>query len=176
MAAATTRFVNSTKHFAVVTKYFCYPYINKWLCWYNKTFFSSFYLVCLMLICSSIQSYLVVNPVFGLLLWTYRVLCSRSVWCAENVSSRSNCRVWVRDCAESSVAIDTLSGRLPWACSAPYFSYPPPGAARGTFLLPIVTWSPAAVGAPPVLSAEITFLGTMSLERDTPLKGQALQR
>ena len=24
----------------VLTKYFCYPYFNKWFCWYNKTFFS----------------------------------------------------------------------------------------------------------------------------------------
>jgi len=37
-AAATKRFVDRTKHF-VVTKYFCYPYFNKLLCWYNKTFF-----------------------------------------------------------------------------------------------------------------------------------------
>jgi len=29
-----------TKHFVVVTKYFCYPYFNKWLSWYNKTFLS----------------------------------------------------------------------------------------------------------------------------------------
>ena len=39
-AAATKRFVDRTKHFIVVTKYFCYPYFNKWLCWYNKTSFS----------------------------------------------------------------------------------------------------------------------------------------
>ena len=45
-AAATKRFVDRTKHFVVVTKYFCYPYFNKWLCWYNKTFFS----VCLYLL------------------------------------------------------------------------------------------------------------------------------
>ena len=38
-AAATKRFVYRTKHFVVVTKYFCYPYFNKWLCWYNKTLF-----------------------------------------------------------------------------------------------------------------------------------------
>ena len=38
-AAATKRFVDRTKHFVVVTKYFCYPYFNKWLCWYNKIFF-----------------------------------------------------------------------------------------------------------------------------------------
>jgi len=38
-AAATKRFVDRTKHFVVVTKYFCYPYFNKWLCWYNKTLF-----------------------------------------------------------------------------------------------------------------------------------------
>jgi len=37
-AAATKRFVYRTKHF-VVTKYFCYSYYNKSLCWYNKTFF-----------------------------------------------------------------------------------------------------------------------------------------
>jgi len=28
-AAATTRFVGRTKLFVVVTKYFCYPYVNK---------------------------------------------------------------------------------------------------------------------------------------------------
>ena len=39
-AAATKRFVDRTKHFVVVTNIFCYPYFNKWLCWYNKTFFS----------------------------------------------------------------------------------------------------------------------------------------
>jgi len=40
-AAATKRFVDRTKHFVVVKKkYFCYPYFNKWLCWYNKTYFS----------------------------------------------------------------------------------------------------------------------------------------
>ena len=38
-AAATKRFADSTIHFVVVTKYFCYPYFNKWLCWFNKTFF-----------------------------------------------------------------------------------------------------------------------------------------
>jgi len=38
-AAATKRFVDRTKHF-VATKYFCYPYFNKWFCWYNTTFFS----------------------------------------------------------------------------------------------------------------------------------------
>jgi len=37
--AATKRIVDRTKYFVVVTKYFCYPYFNKWLCWYNKTFF-----------------------------------------------------------------------------------------------------------------------------------------
>ena len=37
-ATATKRFVYRTKHF-VVTKYFCYPYFNIWLCWYNETFF-----------------------------------------------------------------------------------------------------------------------------------------
>jgi len=40
LAAATKRFVDTTKHFVVVTKYFGYPYFNKWLCWYNKTFYS----------------------------------------------------------------------------------------------------------------------------------------
>jgi len=39
-AAATKRFVDRTKHFVVVTKYFCYPYFNKWFCWYNKTFYT----------------------------------------------------------------------------------------------------------------------------------------
>jgi len=39
-AAATKSFVDRTKHFVVVTKYFCYPYFNKWFCWYNKTFYS----------------------------------------------------------------------------------------------------------------------------------------
>jgi len=39
-AAATKRFVDRAKHFVVVTKYFCYPYFNKWFCWYNKTFYS----------------------------------------------------------------------------------------------------------------------------------------
>ena len=34
-AAATKRLVDRTKHF-VVTKYFCYPYFNKWFCWYKK--------------------------------------------------------------------------------------------------------------------------------------------
>jgi len=29
LAAATKRFVDRPKHFAVVTKYFCYPYFNK---------------------------------------------------------------------------------------------------------------------------------------------------
>ena len=38
-AAATKRFVERTKHFVVVTKCFCYPYFNKWFCWYNKPFF-----------------------------------------------------------------------------------------------------------------------------------------
>jgi len=38
-AAATKHFVDRTKHF-VVTKYFCYPYFNKWFCWYNKTFYT----------------------------------------------------------------------------------------------------------------------------------------
>jgi len=38
-AAATKRFVDRTKHF-VETKYSCYPYFNKRLCWFNKTFFS----------------------------------------------------------------------------------------------------------------------------------------
>jgi len=28
-AAATKRFVDRTKHFVVVTNYFCYPYFNK---------------------------------------------------------------------------------------------------------------------------------------------------
>ena len=37
-AAATKRFGNIIKHF-VVTKYFCYPYFNKFFFWYNKTFF-----------------------------------------------------------------------------------------------------------------------------------------
>jgi len=37
-AAATKRFVDRTKHFVVVTKYFCYPYFNKWFCWYKKSF------------------------------------------------------------------------------------------------------------------------------------------
>jgi len=41
IAAATKRFVDRAKHFVVVTKYFCYPYFNKWFCWYNKTFFFS---------------------------------------------------------------------------------------------------------------------------------------
>jgi len=27
--AATIRFIDRTKHFVVVTKYFCYPYFNK---------------------------------------------------------------------------------------------------------------------------------------------------
>jgi len=27
--AATKRFVDRTKHFVIVTKYFCYPYFNK---------------------------------------------------------------------------------------------------------------------------------------------------
>ena len=40
VAAATKRFVDRTKHFVVVIKYFCYPYFNKWLCSYNKTFLS----------------------------------------------------------------------------------------------------------------------------------------
>jgi len=39
-AVATKRFVNRTKHSVVVTTYFCYPYIDKWFCWYNKTLFS----------------------------------------------------------------------------------------------------------------------------------------
>jgi len=39
-AAATKRFVDRTKHFVVVTKHFCYPYFNKLLCWYYKTFSS----------------------------------------------------------------------------------------------------------------------------------------
>jgi len=39
-AAATKRFVDRTKHFVVVTKDFCYPYFNKWFCWYNKTFYT----------------------------------------------------------------------------------------------------------------------------------------
>ena len=38
-AAATKRFVARTKHF-VVTKYFCYPSLKKWFCWYNKTFYT----------------------------------------------------------------------------------------------------------------------------------------
>jgi len=38
-AAARKRFVDRTKPFVVVTKYFCYPYFNKWICWYNKTLF-----------------------------------------------------------------------------------------------------------------------------------------
>jgi len=32
-AAATKRFVDRTQHYVVVTKYFCYPYFNKGLCW-----------------------------------------------------------------------------------------------------------------------------------------------
>ena len=36
--AGRKRFVDRTKHFVVVTKYFCYPYINKWFCWYNIFF------------------------------------------------------------------------------------------------------------------------------------------
>ena len=43
-AAATKRFVDRTKHF-VVTNYFWYPYFNKWLCWYNKTFFPWVHLI-----------------------------------------------------------------------------------------------------------------------------------
>jgi len=39
-AVATKRFVDRTKHFVVVTKYFCYPYFNKWFCWYNETFYA----------------------------------------------------------------------------------------------------------------------------------------
>jgi len=39
-ATTTKRFLDRTIHFVVVIKYFCYPYFNKWLCWYNKTFFS----------------------------------------------------------------------------------------------------------------------------------------
>ena len=38
-AAATKRFVDITKHFVVLAKYFCYPYFNKWFCWYNKNLF-----------------------------------------------------------------------------------------------------------------------------------------
>ena len=39
-AAATKRFVDRTNHFVVVTKYFFYPYFNKWFCWCNKTFYT----------------------------------------------------------------------------------------------------------------------------------------
>jgi len=42
LAAATKRFVDRTKNFVVVTKYFCYPYFNKWFCWFNKTFSTVF--------------------------------------------------------------------------------------------------------------------------------------
>jgi len=40
LAAATKRLVDRTKRFVVVTKYVCYPYFNKLLCWFKKTFFS----------------------------------------------------------------------------------------------------------------------------------------
>jgi len=39
-AAATKRFVDRTEHFVVVKKYFFYPYLKKWFCWYNKIFYS----------------------------------------------------------------------------------------------------------------------------------------
>jgi len=39
-AAATKRFADRTKHFVVVTKKFCYPYFNKWFCWYDKIFYA----------------------------------------------------------------------------------------------------------------------------------------
>jgi len=38
IAAATKRFVDRTKHF-VVTKYFCYPYFNKFFFGITKPFF-----------------------------------------------------------------------------------------------------------------------------------------
>ena len=42
-AAATKCFDDRTKSFVVVTKYLCYPYFDKGLRWYNKTFFFVIY-------------------------------------------------------------------------------------------------------------------------------------
>jgi len=38
--AAIENFAAATKHFVVVTKYFCCPYFSKWFCWYNKAFYA----------------------------------------------------------------------------------------------------------------------------------------